>query len=257
MTDSIHIISAGESIHKTYPVAIKKELKDITRSYVIVEKGIFVDSLDDDEKKRAAKIAIQAAIEKVERISKEMDISFHQIIIDTITIENVRDAVLDIYNEYPDAQYSFNISGGTKILSIGLFMMSIWIGGDSYHTPGGEIIQKLNIPKMHVKDISTNQNYVQILNLLEPYGDSGMLRKDLSREMEKTYSPVRNSGEKSTRKLTGGVLSKLTESLNKWKLVEEFPRPKSKKEKMFRITADGLLALKFIRIQNKKSKIQK
>ena len=93
MTDSIHIISAGESIHKTYPVAIKKELKDITRTYVIVEKGVFFDSLDDDEKKHAAKKAIQAAIEKVERISKEMDIPFHQKIIDTISIENVRDAV--------------------------------------------------------------------------------------------------------------------------------------------------------------------
>ncbi|MDP3444315.1 MAG: hypothetical protein Q8T08_15765, partial [Ignavibacteria bacterium] len=173
MTDGIHIISAGESIHKTYPVAIKKELKDITRTYVIVEKGVFADSPGDDEKKINAKKGIRAAIKKVEKISKEMEISFNQIIIDTVTIENVRDAVLDIYDEFPDAHYSFNISGGTKILSIGLFMMSIWIEGDSYHTPGGEIIQKLNIPKMHVKDISTNKNYVEILNLLEPFGDSG------------------------------------------------------------------------------------
>jgi hypothetical protein len=106
---------------------------------------------------------------------------------------------------------------------------------------------------MHVRDISSNRNYVEILHLLEPFEEQGMLRKDLFREPGKRYAPVRNTGENTTRrKLTGGVLSKLTENLSNWNLIEELPKPHNRKEKMFRITQDGSLALKFIRIQNKK-----
>ncbi|MDP3444375.1 MAG: hypothetical protein Q8T08_16075 [Ignavibacteria bacterium] len=255
MPDHIHIISAGESIHKTYPVSIKS-LKDIRRTYVIVEKNVYKILPGDDEKKKLAKKGIVAAIKEVEKISQTLSIEYDLVNLDELTIETVRDAVMDIYDEHPNSTFSFNISGGTKILSIGLFIMSIWLEGESYHTPGGEQIQKLSIPKMHVKDISANTNYVEILSILNNAGADGISRQTLFQKLEKVYKPVRDMGEKTTkRKLEGGTLTKLTESLLEWRLIHGQYKSGSKKEKLFTITPDGILALRFVKIKEKKESI--
>lgn len=254
MPDHIHIISAGESIHKTYPVAIKS-LKNICHTYVIVEKNVYKTLPTDDEKKKLAKKGIVSSIKEVEKISQTLSIEFELIILDDLTIETVRDAVMNIYDKHPCSAYSFNISGGTKILSIGLFVMSIWLEGEAYHTPGGDMIKRISIPKMHVKDISANPNYVEILNILNSAGSCGLSRQSVFQKLEKTYKPVRDMGERKTkRKLEGGTLTKLTESLLEWGLIFGQYKQGSKKEKLFTITADGILALRFVKIQAKKEK---
>ena len=99
-------------------------------------------------------------------ISEKIKIAYETIQIESITLESVRDAVLEIYNKYPDARFSFNISGGTKVLSISLFVMSLWLIGEVFYTPSGTSIQKLAIPKMHIKELSGNPNYIEILKTL-------------------------------------------------------------------------------------------
>lgn len=252
--EHIHIISAGESIHKTYPVSIN-QLENITRTYVIVEDDIFYDDDSDSERLKATKPKIREAINTVQQISKVMGIPCKIQKIDAVTFNAIRDVVLDIYAQYPIARFSFNISGGTKPLSIGLFVMSVWLDGEAFHTPGEKVaIQKLSIPKMHVKDISTNPNYVQILKLLNPYGDEGLLRKLLQMEFSKRYVPVRERGEKKTKRVfNSAILSKYLSSLEGWNLVQERYKSGNKKEKIYSITSDGILALRFIEIRETKS----
>lgn len=255
--ERIHIIASGANIGKTVHLAIKEE-PHISRIFVIVEKDICQDSGKDREDRKKLKQSIREAISEVREISRQMKIHFDTILIDTISIESVRDAVLTIYDKYPDADYSFNISGGTKPLSNGLFLMSIWVQGTVYHTPTDDTIQRLFIPKMHPKDISQNVNYGEILDCLsasvknspEKYGVAG---RDIFTEMKKRYTPIRETGDRKTKRIySRGTLTKNLATLIEWGLVSEMEHPKSKKEKMYTITEDGKFTLKFFLMQKKK-----
>jgi len=262
--EHIHIISSGENIHNTYHLAIGSGDK-ITRTHVIVEEDICKISKKDAQIRRERKEKIQDAIREVKSISEKVKIVYKTIKIESITLESVRDAVLEIYNEYPDAHFSFNISGGTKVLSIGLFVMSLWLNGEVYYTPSGTSFQKLAIPKMHVKELTKNPNYVEILKLLAPSGkgrDKNTGRvvtwKKLLTEMEKRYIPLRMEGEKKKKRVFGkGTLSKYLASLLEWNLIEEDFIPGSRKEKIYSIKPDGEFALKFTLIQQKKTHLSR
>lgn len=257
--EHIHIISSGENIHNTYHLAISNN--KITRTYVIVEEDIFKKDPADDATRKDRKGKIQAAISEVKSISEKMKISYETIRIESITLESVRDAVLEVYNKYPNARFSFNISGGTKVLSIGLFVMSLWLIGEVFYTPSGTSIQKLAIPKMHIKELSANPNYIQILKSLSPSLKSKdksiarkLSRKDLHAEMKKHYKPVRDIGDKKTkRELGSGTLTKLLANMMDWDLIQEEFLPGSRKEKSYSISPDGEFALKFFLIQQKKA----
>jgi hypothetical protein len=173
-------------------------------------------------------------------------------VISHISLETIRDSVLEILEKHPDAKYYFNISGGTKVLSIGLFVMSLWLEGTAYHIDSSNHFQKLTVPKMHVKDISQNPNYVNILEILKKSPGNKLSRIQLFTTLKDKYQPVRELKGKDERKLTGGVLTKLISNLIKWGLVEEGYKEGSKKEKEYMITEDGLFALKFMKSQGDK-----
>lgn len=257
--EHIHFISSGENIHNTYHLAISNN--QITRTYVIVEKDICIISSKDDLPRKERKEKIQAAIREVKSISEKVKIAYNTIRIESVTLESVRDAVLEIYNKYPDAEFSFNISGGTKVLSIGLFVMSLWLTGEVFYTPSGTSIQKLAIPKMHIKELSGNPNYIEILKSLSPsiksrnkYPVNIVTRKDLLIQMKRNYKPVRDMGDtKTKRELGSGTLTKLVANLMEWDLIHEEFLPGSRKEKIYSISPDGEFALKFFLIQQKKT----
>jgi hypothetical protein len=258
--EHIHFITSGEHIAETYPLMVKG--KDITRTFVIVEKNIGTISLNLAVDPQDLKRKIQAAIEKVKIKSEEMDIVFETIQIDSVTLESIRDAILEIYNKYPDARFSFNITGGTKLHSIGLFVMSLWLMGDVYYTPTKNTIIKLAIPKMQIKDLSANPNYIEILKSLSHSSKTKeknevrtVSRKDLFTEMKKRYKRVRDIGDKTTkRELGSGTLTKLLANMQEWDLITEEFRPGNKKEKIYSIAPDGEFALKFFLIQQKKAR---
>jgi len=257
--EHIHFITSGEHIHETYPLVVKG--KDITRTYVIVEKEIGTISPKHDIDPKDLNKKIQTAIQKVKTKSEEMDIAFEVIQIESVTIESIRDAILEVYNKFPDARYSFNITGGTKLHSIGLFVMSLWLMGEVYYTPTKTSILKLALPKMQIKDLSGNPNYIEILKALAPSprtrekaGIRIVSRKDLLVEMKKRYKPIRDIGDKKTkRELGSGTLTKLLATMIEWGLIAEEFRPGSKKEKVYSIAPDGEFALKFFLIQQRKT----
>lgn len=257
MDERIHIIASGANIGKTVHLAIKEE-GHVSRIFVVVENDICVNSKTDTEDRKKIKLSIRAAIQDVKETSKRMKIIFDVIRIDSISIESVRDAVLSIFDKFPEAEYSFNISGGTKPLSNGLFLMSIWVGGKVYHTPTDDKIQRLFIPKMHPRDISRNENLGQILNcffssIIEKEKDGGIAGRNLFREMKTRYQPVRETGDKTTKRIySRGTLTKNLAELIEDGLITESNHPTSKKEKTYFITEDGKFALRFFQMQKRK-----
>ncbi|HPM61897.1 MAG TPA: hypothetical protein PK955_05415, partial [Methanoregulaceae archaeon] len=145
-------MSAGERINQTFPICVKS-LEGITHTFIVVEEGVYHDLPDDPEHLRPVKPQIRQAIEGVRAICEPLAISFAVIRTPDTTIHSIRDAVLTTTRRYPVARYSFNLSGGTKMLSLSLFIMALWLDARIYLTPSDDRIEQVLIPRMHLDDV--------------------------------------------------------------------------------------------------------
>jgi hypothetical protein len=241
----VHIISAGESIHKTFPKAIH-EFK-MNKAIIIVEDNVFYDGAGGH-----STLIIQS-IDEVKKTADKLEIAFEIKRIPDISLKNIRNAVLEIFNDQTNAIFYFNITGGTKVLSNGLFMMSIWIEGTTYHVGESGQLQILTIPKIHTENITKNSNYIFILEILTNSKDKEILLKNLYSTMKDAYKPLREENKKLKRTLSRGTLSKWIYDLISWGLVSEEYVENSRKEKKIKITDDGIFTLKYIKAANKRN----
>jgi hypothetical protein len=240
--EHIHIISAGESIHKTFPKAVNEFKIDCV--IIVVEENVFKNP---DFGRNSL---IINAINEVQNLAFILEKSFEIKNIPSITLEAIRDAILEIFTTYNKSKFYFNITGGTKILSNGLFMMSIWINGKTYYIDENGSIQILTTPKIKIENVGKNINYVILLNILASHKNSGILQKHLFIKMKEEYKPIRENTRKMKRNLSRGTLSKWINDLYKWGLLSTNYAKDNKKEKVISITNDGLFALNFIRASN-------
>ena len=103
LQEHIHMISAGDNIHKTYP-SVLKDLQTVTHTFIFAEKEVYINSARDDTKKRMWKCAIRDAIDSVNTISLSRKISCALVCIDAATFDAIRDQVLGIFSDHPDAR---------------------------------------------------------------------------------------------------------------------------------------------------------
>lgn len=245
-TEKIHIMSAGAHVHETFPIAVNT-ISPADEVYIIVEKWVKEDS--DDPKEQKERVDIRNSIAQLETIAnpflkKEVQIRP----IPDNTLDKIRDEVFNIYEKNPKAQYYFNVSGGPKALSIGLFMMSLWIEGVPYHIDRKGIARTIAIPKVHIEDFQSNPNRVKILKILDEKERKELSRKELFIKLSKEYTAVRDR-ERVDRTLKDGVFNSLTSDLLKWGLITEDHTESSKKEKKYLLTPDGEFTLKFVSLR--------
>ena len=247
--EHIHIISAGDSIHKTYP-AVLKDLQTVTHTFIFAEKEVYTNSARDDAQKRMWKCAIRDAIDAVNTISLSWNISCALVCIDAATFDSIRDPVLGILSDHPDARYSFDISAGSKRLSLGLFSMSLWVEGDSYYAFGNSPTRRVPVPTLPSKNLPANPHYLVILTILfrgqeHEYEASTLVPKEtLFNETKVWQIPVRDMGEGTAgQELSPVAFSRLIASLIRWNLILEETNPGNDQEKLYSITPDGELAL--------------
>ncbi|MBP1908547.1 hypothetical protein [Methanolobus bombayensis] len=252
--EKIHIMSAGANVHNTFPVAIYN-IAPASEVYVIAEKRIYENSDDPEiqDSREAIRKSIEILKEQASPITKN---GVHEEIIKNDTLDCIRKKVFEIYKKNSDAQYYFNVSGGTKALSIGLFMMALWLEETPYHVDMDKVAKIITIPKVHIEDFQSNQNRETILRILDaqkPSGDDNL--KTLSRiklreKLSKKYIPVRDT-KRADRTLKDGVFNSLTRDLLKWNLIDERYVEGSKKEKEYILTPDGEFTLKFVSLKGK------
>lgn len=247
--EHIHIISAGESIHKTYP-AVLKDLRTVTHTFIFAEKEVYINSSRDDTKKRMWKCAIRDAIDTVNSISLSRNISCALVCIDAATFDAIRDPVLSIFSDHPDARYSFDISAGAKRLSLGLFSMSLWVGGDTYYAFGDSPVRRVPVPTLPIRNLPANPHYLVILTILFRSQETGkktrtlVPQETLYNETKTWQIPARDNGEDTDRdELTPAEFSWLLSELVAWNLIGEDTDPANDQEKMYSITPDGELAV--------------
>jgi hypothetical protein len=247
--EHIHIISAGDSIHRTYP-AVLKDLRTVTHTFIFAEKEIYTNSTRDDNKKRAWKCAIREAIDEVNTISLSKKISCALVPIDGATFDAIRDPVLGIFSEHPEARYSFDISAGSKRLSMGLFSMSLWVEGESYYAFGNSPTRRVPVPSLPIRNLPANPHYLVILTILFRGQERGKEEKTLMPKVTlfndtKVWQiPVRDADEgTSVQELSPLAFSRLIAALIRWNLIREESNPDNEQERLYSITPDGELAL--------------
>lgn len=240
--DIIHIMSAGANVHNTFLSSIHN-IPPASEIYVIAEKRIYEYS--EDSKIQESRAAIKISIEKLKELAAPIATKgVHEVIIESDTLDYIKDAFFDIYKRNPDAQYYFNVSGGTKALSIGLFMMALWFEAVPYHVDMDQNVKTISIPKVHIEDFQSNPNRVTILQILDMQKSKILPRKKLFENLSEKYIPIRDKG-RANRELKDGVFNSLTRDLLNWGFIDERHIEGSKKEKEYFLTSDGEFTLKF------------
>jgi hypothetical protein len=246
--EHIHIISAGDRIHTTYP-AVLDELRTVTHTFVFAEKEIYTNSARDDARKRAWKCDIRNSVDEVNAISVSRNIPCALVMIDATTFDAIRDPVLGIFSEHPDARYSFDISAGSKRISMGLFSMSLWVEGDAYYAFGNSPTRRVPVPTLAAKNMPANPHYLVILTILFREQEQGnkaktlVPKETLYNETKVWQIPVRHAEGSGGQELSPAEFSRLIASLVAWNLIREDIDPDNEREKLYSITPDGELAL--------------
>jgi hypothetical protein len=277
--EHVHIISAGENIHKVYPAAIR-DLSDITHTFVFADTELYTNSTRDDERTKASKTAARDAVTGVNSISASLKIPCSLVYVDPPAGDSVTKAVLKIHKEHPGAQYSFDLTFGSKDLGIALFNISLWLEGAVYYAftnrKGDGTRVKLAVPKTPARDVGANPNYVKILSILyrtpgkQEVSPRVLPRHYIFTQLESFYVPVRKKGVKvetsatktdlNTGKkaiiplLSQGTFSNILSLMKALDLIREVPGPdNNRKEKYYCITPSGELALQLAELRPRKS----
>lgn len=269
--EHVHIITAGENIHHAYPAALR-ELPDITHTFVFADTELYTNSARDDERTKAMKAATRKSVDQVKSISASLKIPCPLIYIIPPVFASAKDNMLKILKDRPDANYSFDITAGSKDLSLALFQLALWCGGTIWYKYTGSkddrLPEHLAVPKATAADTCLNPNYRKVLSVLSSaQGSKGQENRILPRsylftQLESFYVPVRKKGvrtETSPTKtdlftgkravipvLSQGTFSNFLSAMIAYGLIREMAGPDgNRKEKYYRITPMGELALQF------------
>lgn len=256
--EHILIISAGDSIHTAYP-ALLEGLRTVTHTIIFAEKEVYTNSTRDDARKRMWKCAIRNAVDEVNAISLSRNISCALVTIDAATFDAIRDPVLGIFSDHPDARYSFDISAGPKRLSLGLLSMSLWVEGDCYYAFGTSPARRVPVPTLPIKYLPSNPHNLVILTILFRGKESGKKTRTLVpettlfNETKAWQIPVRTADEgPAGHALLPEEFTRLVSALVGWNLIREETDPAGGQETFYSITPDGELALTVYSVRMKK-----
>lgn len=267
--EHIHIMGAGEQIEAACAAAIR-DLQDITRIFIFADNEIYSNSSRDDERTKADKTAVREAVNGVKSLATSLNIQASLVYIDLPASVFVAAAVQKIKSGYPSARYTFDLSGGSKDLALALFQVTLWLDGEAYYAFAGprraEPTEKLAVPKIPLRDIAANPNYLRILTVLgRTPGKNETVpqvfpRSYLFTQLEGFYVPVRTKGVKTNASptkmdavtgkraavpvLSQGTFSNFLNVMLAADLIREVPGPTdNRKERYYQITSSCELAV--------------
>ncbi|MDD4138482.1 MAG: hypothetical protein PHT99_11435, partial [Methanoregula sp.] len=162
-TEHVHIISAGEKIHIAYP-AMLRALPAISRTMVFTDSIVHEGSTDPVTDRH--RLAVRNAVAAVQEIAASLSISFTRELIVPPSYVSVRSALVKIRQEYPDARFTFDLSGGSKELCLALFAFAPWLGGEVYLSFDEKTPRHVPLPDRPVSSLLSSPNHQMILAIL-------------------------------------------------------------------------------------------
>jgi len=268
--EHIHILGAGEKIEAASATAIR-DLQGITRIVIFADTDIYATTSRDSEQVKTYKDAVLEGVTRAKAHAATLDIPAGLMYIAPPAGASVAAAVQKIRKDHPGARFTFDLSGGSKDLSLALFQVSLWLGAGAYYTfeerkGAAGPTEKLAVPLIPLNGIAANPNYMRILAVLAGTpGKADTLPRILPRsylftQLGPFYIPVKKSGVRvnvsktKTDAVTGkravipilsqGTFSNILKVMLAADLIREVPGPtKNRKEKYYRIAPGGELAL--------------
>ncbi|MFA4859395.1 hypothetical protein [Methanoregula sp.] len=264
--EHVHIISAGENIHTAYP-AIFRTLPTITRTYVLADSTTYENSSNPDIEEQ--RLMVRHAVDAVKEISASLAIPFSRETVFPPAYPSVHTILMKVHREYPGARFTFDLSGGSKPLCMALLSFAPWLGGEVYSAFDEKTARSVPLPERSVKGMMENPNYQTILALLlrtNPKITEAGHRQWISREyiykqLWSVYVPTRvkrakpgdppvqpvkyKNGRKPAAELTHATLSTFMRTLEDAGLVLERVSEDERRERQYRISERGGIALGF------------
>jgi len=272
-TEHVHIISAGEKIAIAYP-AMFRELPSISRTMVFTDSSVHDGSPDPVTDRH--RLAVRNAISAVQEISASLSIPFTRVMIFPPAYGSVRSALAKIRREYPDARFTFDLSGGSKELCLALLAFAPWLGGEVYAAFDEKTARGVPLPDRTTGSLLASPNHQAILAILlnrremkkgAAMGSDPALqavwvpRQYLYKQLWSAYVPSRTKKEKPgdpktpvvqhtmgrtpAAELSHATFSGFIRTLRDAGLIEEEYSSDSRKEKSYRITEAGETAFRF------------
>lgn len=271
-TEHVHIVSAGERIQIAYPAAFRK-FPAITRTIVFTDSTVHEHSLDPVTEKH--RLAVRNALTAMQEISTSLSIPMSREIIHPPAYDSVRSALGKIRRQYPDARYTFDLSGGSKELCLALFAVALWLGGEVSSSFDEKAVRRVPLPDRTVASLLSNPNHQTILAILlnrkrmkmdeaqktDPEVPGVWVsRQYLYGQLFSSYAPSRTKkpepgdppvagitkkGPAPVAELSHATFSGFMRTLRDAGLIEEEYAPDSRKEKSYRITEAGETAFRF------------
>lgn len=261
--EHVHIISAGETIHITYP-AIFRTLPTITRTYILVENdAIALSPVREIEKNR---LILRNAIEVVKEISKSLSIPCSRELIFAPVYPSVRDVLTRIHREHSGARFTFDLSGGSKELCLALFSFAPWLGGEVWSAFDEKAPRPVPQPNRSIRNLMENPNYPAILAVLLRKNKTAkgiftrpwLTRSYVYSQVWPFYTRSRTrkpkpddpvvhyrNGRKPAQNLSQATFSSFMTTLRNAGFIEGRQDEKSRREKAYRITDMGETAFRF------------
>lgn len=272
-TEHVHIISAGERIQVAYP-AMFRELPTISRTIVFTDSTAHDGSTDPVTDRH--RLAVRNAAFAVQEIAASLSIPFSRELIFPPAYGSVRSALAKIRREYPDARFTFDLSGGSKELCLALLAFAPWLGGEIYASFDEKTARHVPLPDRTVSSLLSSPNHQMILAILlnrkkmitdavkgtvPAAPEVWVSRQYLYGQLFSAYVPSRTKkekpgdaphpvvhdkkGRKPAAELSHATFSGFMGTLRDAGLVEEAYAPDSRKEKSYRITEAGETAFRF------------
>lgn len=261
-TGHVHIISAGDSIHTSFP-AILRVLPGITRVYVVADSE--QASISQNPQIEMERAVVRKATESVKEIAASLSIPYSRELVFPPVFPSARTMLTKIRRENSKARITFDFSGGPRDLCMALFALAPWIGGEVWSSFGGKIPQRVPVPDRDVQAMLANVNYQTILAVLlrnrpVPAGPDipFVPRQYLFQQVwpyyirQRARKPVEGApvvhykrGRKPVNDLSQATFSWFIKALTEAGLAEGAVGRRNRKDSAYRITADGETAFRF------------
>lgn len=264
--EHIHIISAGEKIQIAYP-AMFRELPTISRTIVFTDSTNHESSPDPATEKN--RLSVRNAVSAVQEIAASLSIPFTREMIFPPSYVSARSALAKIRRQYPDARFTFDLSGGSKTLCLALFAFAPWLGGEIYASFDEKTARRIPLPDRTISTLLSSSNYQMILAILIRTRDAKkgapqvpwVSRQYVYQQLWPFYVPSRTKktkpddppqpaikyqrGNKPAAEMSHQTFSGFIGTLRDTGLVLEENSPGNRKEKCYRITEAGETAFRF------------
>ncbi|MDO9326893.1 MAG: hypothetical protein Q7T80_18240 [Methanoregula sp.] len=277
--EHVHIITAGEKIYAAYAATLRDN-PTITHTFVFADTELYTNSAHDSEAIRAQKDRAREAVNAVKILAGSLKIPSALIYVTPPADASARDAIMKIRKEHPDAGFSFDLSAGSKDMSMALFLLSLWVQGEAYYTfadrKGEASGAKLAVPRTPAETVAANPNYLKILQTLyytpgkQDHPVRVVPRSYLFNQLSGFYIPIRKKGVKVAENTMGktdlytgkkavlhelsqGTFTDIIATMKALDLIQEATgQGTNLKEKYYAITPSGALALQFAEIKPRK-----